>query len=237
MVGTEPKRLILRGIGPSLPLTGALSDPTLELHSASVTLAVNDNWQDTQRDDIAATGIAPTNPLESAIIATLPALPAAQGGAGYTGILAGNQGGTGIGVLEMYDLLIGADSKLVNISTRGFVGFGDDVLIGGFIPGPSDRAPVKLLFRALGPSIPVSGNLQDPLLELHDGNGTTLIANDNWRDAANADEIQAIGIAPSDDRESAILTTLPASNSGYTAIVRGTNGLTGVGLVEVYALQ
>lgn len=236
VAGSEPKKVILRGIGPSLTVAGALADPTLELHDGNGTLATNDNWQDTQRNEIIATGIPPSNSLESAIVANLPAAPAAQGGAPYTGVLAGRQGGTGIGVLEVYDLAVGANSKLVNISTRGFVGTGNDVLIGGFIPGPSDRAAGKVLIRGLGPSLPVSGALQDPVLELHDGNGNTIIVNDSWRNAANASEIAATGIPPSDDREAAIVTTLQPSNSGYTAIVRGASGTTGVALVELYAL-
>jgi hypothetical protein len=136
-------------------------------------------------------------------------------------------------------LAVGANSKLANISTRGFVGTGDDVLIGGFIPGPSDRATVKVLLRAIGPSLTgagVSGALQDPVLELHDSNGNILAVNDNWKETQQV-EIEATGIPPSDERESAILTTLAPSNAGYTAIVRGVNNTTGVGLVEVYALD
>ena len=147
-------------------------------------------------------------------------------------------GTTGIGLLEIYDLNTAANSKLANISTRGFVGTGDDLLIGGFIPGPSGRAPIKVLVRALGPSLTaqgVSGALQDPLLELHDANGT-LLTNNNWKEASNAAEIQAT-LPPPDDHESAIITTLMPSNAGYTAVVRGVNASTGVALVEVYALQ
>jgi CSLREA domain-containing protein len=239
VVGTEDKKVLLRGLGPSLPVSGALADPTLELHASDTTLlAFDDNWRDKQPDEINATGIPPTNELESAIVATLTAKPGSQGGAGYTGVLAGQGGGTGIGLLEIYDLNAAANSKLANISTRGFVGTEDDLLIGGFIPGPSDRLPIKVLVRALGPSLTaqgVSGALQDPLLELHDANGT-LLTNDNWKDAANSSEIQAT-LPPPDDHESAIITTLAPSNSGYTAVVRGANGATGVALVEVYSLQ
>lgn len=237
IVGTEPKKVILRGIGPSLPVSGALADPTLELHDASGTLSSNNDWQDTQRDEIIATGVPPSNNLESAIVAMLPAAPASQGGAPYSGVLAGRAGSTGIGVLELYDLDTAANSKLANISTRGFVGGGDDVVIGGFIPGPSDRASLKVLIRGLGPSIPVNGALQDPVLELHDGNGNTLVLNDDWQQASNASEIAATGIPPSNAKESAILTTVPPSNSGYTAVLRGVNGGTGIGLVELYTLQ
>jgi CSLREA domain-containing protein len=239
VVGTEDKKVLLRGLGPSLPVAGALADPTLELHASDTTLlAFDDNWRDKQPDEINATGIPPTNELESATVTSLAAKPAANGGAGYTAILAGSGGGTGIGLLEIYDLAQAANAKLANISTRGFVGTGDDLLIGGFIPGPSDRAPLKVLVRALGPSLTaqgVNGALQDPLLELHDANGT-LVTNDNWRDASDASEIQAT-LPPPDDREAAIITTLAPSNAGYTAVVRGAAGATGVALVEVYALQ
>ena len=239
VVGTENKRVLLRGLGPSLPVTGRLADPVLELHRADTTLlAMDNNWKDKQAAEITATGIPPSKDLESAIVATLAAKPASQGGAGYTGLLAGQGGGTGIGLLEIYDLNIGAKSKLANISTRGFVGTGDDLLIGGFIPGPSGRAPLKVLVRALGPSLTkqgVAGALQDPVLELHDAHGA-LLANDNWKDASNAAEIQAT-LPPPDDHESAIITTLAPSNAGYTAVVRGAGGAIGVALVEVYALR
>ena len=239
IAGTEDKKVILRGVGPTLPVGGALADPTLELHRSDTSLlAFDDNWRDKQPDEINATGIAPANDLESAIVATLAAKPADQGGAGYTGVLAGSGGTVGIGLLEIYDLNTTANSKLANISTRGFVGTGDDLLIGGFIPGPFDRVPLKVLVRALGPSLTaqgVNGALQDPLLELHDQNGTLLV-NDNWKDADNAAEIQAT-LPPSDEHESAMITTLAPSSTGYTAVVRGANGSTGVALVEIYALQ
>jgi hypothetical protein len=185
-----------------------------------------------------ATGIPPSDELESAIVATLPAKPASAGGAGYTGVLAGKNRTTGIGLLEIYDLASTANSKLANISTRGAVGVGDDVLIGGFIPGPGNHAPLKVLVRALGPSLTaqgVQGALQDPVLELHDANGGVVV-NDNWHDASNAAEIEAT-LPPADNRESAIITTLAPSNAGYTAVVRGANNSIGVALVEVYALN
>lgn len=169
----------------------------------------------------------------------MAAKPASEGGAGYTGVLAGQGGTTGIGLLEIYDLDTAANSKLANISTRGFVGTSDDLLIGGFIPSPSDRAPIRMLLRALGPSLTaqgVAGALQDPVLELHNADGTTIVTNDNWHDASNAHEIASI-LPPSDDRESAILTTVAPANSGYTAIVRDATNSVGVALVEVYALN
>jgi hypothetical protein len=238
LVGTDDKKVIIRGVGPSLQLPGRLANPTLELHGASGMLASDDDWQDKQLSEINASGIPPSNNLESAIVATLQSKPQAQGGANYTGVMAGAGGTTGIGVVEIYDLSVAANAKLANISTRGFVGTGDNLLIGGFIPGPKDRTPIKLIIRALGPSLAahgVSGVLEDPMLELHDANGTLLV-NDNWQDAAEAAEIQAT-LPPGDARESAILTTLPPGNSGYTALVRGANGGTGVALLEIYALN
>ena len=252
IVGSEAKKVIVRGIGPSLTafgVPGALADPTLELHDASTTLATNDNWKikpdgSSQQAEVEATTIPPTNDLESAIVATLPAAPASSGGASYTAILAGNAGGTGIGVLQLYDLNQAANSKLANISTRGFVGTGDDVLIGGFIPGPSNRGSIKVVIRAIGPTLSaagISGPLQDPMLELHDSNGGTLATNDNWKTRPDGSsqqaEIEATGIPPTDDRESAIIATVPPNDSGYTAIVRGVNSTTGIAVVEVYALN
>ena len=234
ITGTEAKTLLIRGIGPSLSspgLSGVLADPTLELHgpNSSALLATNDNWQDTQ-DDIQYTGIAPTNNLESAILATL------EPGA-YTVVLAGKDGGTGIGLVEVYDLdQLQLDSMLANISTRGLVGTGDDVLIGGFILGPDGGASSTILVRAIGPSLAaaqVAGPLEDPEIELYDSNGASIAFNDNWKDSQET-QIGATGLAPTDDRESAILSTL--APGAYTAIVRGALDATGVGLVEVYRL-
>ncbi|MFL6582933.1 MAG: hypothetical protein ACJ8KU_00285 [Chthoniobacterales bacterium] len=240
VTGTDPKKVLVRGLGPSLPVTGALADPTLELHDANTTIATNDNWKVTQAAEIIATGAAPANDLESAIVATLPAKPAAQGGASYTTVLAGKNNASGIGLVEIYDIGTGASSKLANISTRGSIGTGNDVLIGGFIPGPSDRAAGKVLVRGLGPSLGtqgVAGALQDPVLEIHNADGSIVTSNDNWKSAPNATDIQATGAAPSDDREAAILITLAASSSGYTAVVRGANNTSGVALVEVFDLN
>jgi hypothetical protein len=245
IVGTEDKKVMLRGLGPSLAdagLGGVLADPTLELHdSTGALVASNNNWKESQADEISATAIAPSNDAESAIIATLAAGPSSQGGSTYTGILAGKDGTTGIGVLEIYDLALDANSKLVNISTRGFVGAGDDVLIGGFIPRPMASSGLRVLIRALGPSLAphgVSNALQDPTLEVHNANGVTIVSNDNWRDSPDASGIAATGIPPSDDHESAILHFASTStDGGYTAVVRGVDGATGIALVEVYALN
>ncbi len=227
--GTEPKNVIVRAIGPALGNFGIpnfLADPTLELNGNGL-VVTNDNWKDTQESEIEATGLAPTNDLESAIVATLD--PGA-----YTAIVRGVNDGTGVGLVETYDLDPAAGS-LANISTRGFVNTGDNVMIGGFILGDGDDATV--LVRAIGPSLTsfgVAGALQDPTLELRDGSGTLLATNDDWKDSQQA-EIEATGLAPSDEAESAILAALLPG--GYTAIVRGALDTTGVGLVEVYHLR
>jgi hypothetical protein len=167
--------------------------------------------------------------LESAIVTIL-----APGN--YTAILRGQNATAGIGLVELYDLTPGITSKLANISTRGFVATGDNVMIGGFIVGASGTGQSKVIIRAIGPSLSaagISGALQDPILELHNGAGALIATNDNWRDTQQA-EIQATHIPPTDIRESAIVRTLTPGN--YTAIVRGKNGSAGVGLVELYAL-
>lgn len=231
VTGSAQKKVIARGIGPSLSVSGALADPTLELHSSSALLMTNDNWQDSQGSDIAATGVAPTDSLEPAIIATLPG-----NNAGYTAVLAGKNGTTGIGLIEVYDLSMAPGSTLANISTRGFIDVGDNVMIGGFITTPSSGAS-KILVRGIGPSLTsqgVSAALADPMLELHDANGGTVASNDNWKDT-QASDIQATGIPPTSDSESAIVQTVWAG--AYTAVLRGKNNSTGVGLVEIYRLQ
>ena len=231
ITGTEPKTVIVRAIGPALGNFGIpdpLADPTLELNGNGL-VVTNDNWKDTQETEIAATGLAPSEDLESAIIATLD--PGA-----YTAIVRGAGGGTGVGLVETYDL-DSAAGTLANISTRGFVDTGDNVLIGGFIVGSDSGREGSVLVRAIGPSLSafgVPGALQNPILELHDGSGATLATNDDWKETQQAD-IEANGLAPGNDRESAILATLPPG--GYTAIVRGALDTTGVGLVEVYHLQ
>jgi hypothetical protein len=238
ITGVAPKKVILRGIGPSLTsqgVPGALQDPVLELHASDGSLvASNDNWKDTQQTDIEATTIPPTNDLESAIVATLP-VDAAAGFSGYTVILRGNNDATGIGLVEAYDLDQSVATKFANISTRGFVDTGDNAMIGGFIIGGSaPSAMPHVVVRAIGPSLAnsgVQGSLQDPTLELHDGTGTVIAFNDNWKDSQQT-EIETTGIPPTDDRESAIVTRLAPGN--YTAIVRGNGNTTGVALVEVY---
>ena len=230
ITGSQSKKVVLRGIGPSLPIADKLLDPVLELHdSFAGIIAKNDNWQSSSdKQAIIDTGIPPTNDNESAIVATLN--PGA-----YTLILFGANGETGVALVEVYDLDRTVDSKLANISTRGFVQTGDNVLIGGMIVLGTEST--KTILRAIGPSLAsagISGGLADPTLELHDGNGTIIASNDNWRSDQEA-EIIATTIPPKNDAESAIVQTLAPGS--YTAIVRGTNNTMGVALVESYQLD
>jgi bifunctional N-acetylglucosamine-1-phosphate-uridyltransferase/glucosamine-1-phosphate-acetyltransferase GlmU-like protein len=220
-----------------------MGNPQLELHDANNTIGTNDNWQTTQlggvitSDQVAAiqnSGVAPTDPAEPAIIATLPA-------GQYTAIVQGVSGTQGVATVEVYDLSPNNGAILANISTRGFIQTGDNVMIGGFIiVGQS----AKVLIRATGPSlIPfgINNALTNPRLELHDANGT-LAMNDDWQTTQlggiiTSDQSAAIqnsGLAPSNPAESAIIATL--APGAYTAIAQGVNGGTGVGLIEVFAL-
>ena len=237
ITGNAPKMVLLRAIGPSLananpPVAGALADPVLELHEPDGTVVINDNWKDSQEQAITDTGIPPGNDLESAILETLAPGP-------YTAIMSGSNNGTGVALIEAYDLETGSDSKLANISSRGKVDSGDDVIIGGFILGPDGLPDARVVVRAIGPSLieaGVTGALLDPTLELHDSSGNLMASDDNWRDdSAQEAELEADGLAPTDDRESAIDTTL--APGAYTAIVGGKDGLSGIGLVEVYNLE
>ena len=233
ITGTEPKSVVVRGIGPSITVNGepVLQDPALELRdSTGAIIATNNNWKDSQRAEIEATGLAPKDDRESAILAT------ANPGF-YTAILRGANAGTGVGVVEAYDLNPTALSVFGNISTRGPVETGDRILIGGLIVGPDTSTSLNVVVRAVGPSLQsasVPGALGDPTVELRDGNGAILATNDNWKDTQQA-ELQATGLAPKDDRESAILRAL--SPGLYTAIVRGKDNTTGVGLVEFYSVR
>lgn len=229
ITGTQPKKVILRAIGPSLSLAGKLQNPTLELYGPGGLITSNDNWQDAaNKQEIIDSTIPPTNDLESAIVVTLPA-----NGIGYTGLVRGVNSSTGIAVIEAYDLDSSVDSKLANISTRGLVQTDPNVLIAGTIIVGS--TPQKVIVRAIGPSLSVTGKLTDPTLELRDGNGSLLEANDNWIESSNKQAIIDSTIPPSNNLESAIVRTLSPAN--YTAIVRGANNSTGIGVVEVYALN
>lgn len=226
ITGTQSKKVMVRAIGPSLPVAGKLTDPQLELHDGTgAVIAGNDNWQDAaNKQAIIDSAIAPSNDKEAAILTTLD--PGA-----YTAIVSGVGGTIGVALAEVFDLDTTSDSRLANISTRGRVETGDNVMIGGFILLGS--SPQRVLVRAIGPSLPVETKLADPLLELHDPNGGMLATNDNWV-TNQPDEIVATKVPPSSVRESAIVSTLVPG--GFTAIVRGVNDGTGVALVEVYGL-
>ena len=229
--GSDPKKVIVRATGPSLkaggaPLEGRLLDPTLDLYDGSGALiASNDNWKDSaERAEIESSGAAPSDDSEPAIVRTLSA-------GLYTAIVRGNGDTSGIGVVEAYDLAPKTNSQLANVSSRGVVETGDNVMIGGFITG-NRFGNTKVAVRAIGPSLSAQlpNALQDPALGVYDQNGQAIAVNDNWRDRQT--EVQATGIPPSDDREAAIFTSVPPGQ--YTAIVRGVNNTTGVGVVEVY---
>ena len=232
VTGTTPKQLLIRGIGPSLTGFGvqnALADPVLELHGPGAFATItNDNWKQTQETEIQATGIPPTNDLESAIMATLS--PGA-----YTAILRGNGNTSGVALIEIYDLSPAVPAKLANISTRALVGTGDNIVIAGFTLG-GHNGEDRIVVRGLGPSLAalgMSNTLTDPTLELRDGNGALLGSNDNWQDnAVQMVELMGAGLAPGNPLESAIAATLPPGS--YTALLAGLNNGAGIGLVEVY---
>ena len=232
VTGTQAKKVIIRAIGPSLGLAGQLGNPTLELYSGTTLLASNDDWMNSTPADkqaIIDSTIPPTNDFESAIVRTLPA-----NGAGYTAVVRGVNNTTGIGVVEVYDLDRTANSKLANISTRGFVQTGDNVLIAGTIV--LGQTSQKVIVRGIGPSLNVAGKLANPTLQLVDANGAQVASNDNWRSDQDVD-ITASTVPPTNDAESAIVATISGNGSKYTAILRGVNNTTGIAVVEVYALQ
>jgi uncharacterized delta-60 repeat protein len=236
ITGTAPKHVLLRGIGPSLTGSGvpdALADPVLELHGPGAFVTItNDNWRDdpVQAALILADGIPPTNDPESAIDATLT--PGA-----YTAVVRGKNNTSGVALVEVYDLSQAVLSKLANISTRAFVSTGNNIVIAGFMLGHNSGVD-RIVARGIGPSLTAFGvpdALADPTLELRDSNGTLLSANNNWQDnAVQAAELTAAGLAPTNNLEAAIATTLPPGL--YTALLAGLNNGTGVGLVEVYDL-
>ena len=245
--GTGSKQVFIRAAGPSLAsvgVAGALANPQLELHNSNRDIiATNDDWQTTQiggvitadqSADIQSSGFAPADPAESAIIATLP--PGA-----YTAIVEGVGGGTGVGIVELYDLSQNNGANLTNISTRGFIQLGDSVLIGGFTVA---NQPVNVIVEAAGPSlraIGVGNAMDDPQLELHDANGA-IAANDDWQTTQiggvitgdQSGAIQQSGLAPFNPAESALIARL--SPGAYTAIMRGANNTSGVGVIAIYTL-
>jgi hypothetical protein len=236
ITGTDPIQVVLRAIGPSLSVSGVagvLADPTLELHdSTGAVIASNDNWMENSAEDqmvLTDNNLAPTEDLESAIVRTLD--PGA-----YTVIVRGLADTTGVGLVEAYDVESGAtDSKLDNISTRGFVETGENVMIGGFILGGGGGGLSEVIVRGIGPSLAdfgVASPLADPSLELHNSDGDVIDSNDNWMDNPNMQTISDKGLAPTDPNEAALYEILPAGL--YTAILSGVGDTTGIGLVETY---
>jgi len=233
ITGSVPKNVAVRGIGPSLGVFGvpdALADPTLELHDSSGALLFqNDNWQDNSNwaAQLTALGLGLQSPNESGMVTSLQP-------SSYTAVLAGKNGGTGVGLVEVYDTNQAATSQLANISTRGFVLTGSNVMIGGFILGGNTNT--HLVVRGIGPSLArfgVPNALSDPTLELHNSSGVLLVSNDNWQDdSVSAAQLTALGLALQNPLESGIYISLPPG--AFTAILAGKNGGTGVGLVEVY---
>jgi hypothetical protein len=232
ITGSAPKHVLLRAIGPSLTQSGvpdALADPVLELHGPGGFATINnDNWRDdpVQQAAILATGIPPTNNLESAIDTTLN--PGA-----YTAIVRGKNNTSGVALIEVYDLSQAVAAKLANISTRAFVSTGDNIVIAGFVLG-GNSGDDKVVVRGLG-ATGVANPLADPTLELRDANGALIGSNNDWQDnATQAAGLTAANLAPPNTLDAAIMATLPPGL--YTALLAGRNNSTGVGLVEVYDL-
>lgn len=236
IAGPATKKVVLRGLGPSMkingsPIAGTLPDPMLELRRSDGTvLGANDNWQDTQSTEIQAHGLAPADDREAAISISLDP-------GNYTVVLSGKNDATGIALVEAYDVDPASTARLLNISTRGRVRTGDQVMIGGVILGGTDYT--RVIFRGLGPSlavngVPVPGRLADPTLEVHDRNGATVAFNDNWKNNQQV-EVQQSGLAPVDERDAAVIGNFPPGH--YTAIVRGKGNTSGLALVEAYKLN
>lgn len=234
ITGSASKPVLLRGIGPSLVgsgITDVLANPTLDLRDSNgVRILANNDWRDTQQVEIEATGIPPTNDLEAAIVETLDP-------GSYTVILRGMGMTSGVGLVEIYDLNQAVDSKLANLSTRAFVSTGDNIVIAGFTLG-GNSSDDSMVVRGIGPSLAAAGLpgvLADPTLELRDANGALILTNNDWQENPDqAAEISAVGLAPTNGLESALVATLPPGL--YTALLAGVNSGTGSALVEVYDL-
>ena len=233
--GSQPARLVVRCLAYSLAsygIPGALGDSVIELFDANNNLiASNDDWfTSNNAETISSYHRDPPNSIESALLVTLNP-------GSYTAIVrsfssAQQAAQSGVALFEVYDLR-NSVSRLGNVSTRGNVGTGDAILIGGLIVGGNSAKPVTL--RALGPSLTqfgVTGVLADPALQLRDGNGNLVEANNDWQQSPEAATIIARGKAPSNAKESAMAPTLSPGN--YTALVTGVGGTTGTALVEIY---
>lgn len=234
ITGNDSKKVVIRAIGRSLQKKGvadALVDPVLELHGPNGSLIVtNDDWKDTQQQELEASGLAPTDDQESAISMTLKP-------GNYTAIVRGKGNTKGVALVEVYDKTTGSDSQLANISTRGFIQIGENVMIGGFILG--GNKPSNVILRGIGPSLGDSGvsdPLADPTIDVRNKNGERIEFNDDWQDnVPSAALVAAHGLAPHDKRESALSMNLAAGE--YTVILAGKHGGIGVGLVEIYDVR
>jgi hypothetical protein len=231
------KRVLIRALGPSIGITGGLQDPVLKVFdSTGAQIAANDNWRTTQQAEISASGLAPKNDKECAIIINLAG---AASRTNYTAMLSGVGGGTGIGLVEVYDLDAESFADLGNVATRGLVGTDANVLIGGLVVRDDSftNQPQSILVRGIGPSLSASGvsnPLQDPFIELHDAQGNLVVSNNDWGSSPDAAALTTSGLAPTNPKESAILRTLAPGS--YTVVLSGVNGGTGVGNVEAYNL-
>ena len=238
--GGTSKRLAVRAIGPSLHDAGvanAINDPTLEVRDVDGNLLASNNDWETSPDHQLLTDlqIAPTSPKESSLVIDVPSNASNNI---YTAIVRSGDGAPGVGLVEVFDLDSDAGSVILNLSTRGQVGTGDNVMIGGFLSRGTGSQ--RIVVRAIGPSLAqfnVPGSLANPTLELHNAQGTLIDSNDDWQtNNPGASEIDGFGLAPTDPRESALITTLPAGD--YTAIEAGTGANpTGVGLIEIFQVQ
>lgn len=242
--GNAPKRLMVRGIGPSIrsggeAVAGTLQNPRLEIREGDDVIASNDDWRGTedesQQAEITASGLAPIDDREAAVIINVSG---GDAGATYTAILSGVDDTEGIGLIEVYDIDAQSMADLGNISTRGFVGTGNDVLIGGIIvrDASGKNQSQDILVRGIGPSLGAGGvvnPLQDPQLTLYDVQGNTIAFNDDFATDPQGN-IPGSGLPPTNAKESAIRRTL--APSAYTFILNGANGGTGIGLVEAYNL-
>ena len=235
ITGNASKPVLLRAMGPSLTAFGinnVLLDPVLELRNSNSSLEINDNWVDSpHRSEFEGGPFQPSDNRESVVLETVAA-------DNYTALLTGKNNSAGVGIVEVYDRDQAADAQLANISTRGFVETGNNVMIGGFIlGGSSDNTQIAV--RGVGPSLAQFGLnpvLQDPTLELRDANGVLLVANDDWlSDPTSAALLTANGLGLGNPKESGIFTELPPGQ--FTAILAGQNGGIGIGLVEIYNLQ
>jgi len=238
----QPKKVLIRAVGPSLkvngaPLAGALADPILKVFDGNgVQIATNDSWRSNQQAEITATGLAPVNDKEPVVILNLTGAASRNN---YSAVMSAAAGAQGIGVIEVYDLDAESFADLGNVATRGLVGSGSNVLIGGIIVRDDTftNQSQNFLMRGIGPSLTGAGitnPLPDPSIELRDAQGGLIAANDNWGSGPDAGALSVSGLAPANPKESALLRTLAPGL--YSVILQGADGNGGVGTVEIFNL-